>query len=241
MMRYISLFLILMLSCGMNCFSQSISGKIDGFDYVDLRLPSGTLWATCNVGASSPTECGNYYAWGETEEKSDYDWYNYKWCYGNCYSLTKYCTYSYYGYVDNKTVLDPKDDVAHVKWGGSWRMPTFEEQKELLHECSWEWTELNGVNGYRVTGPNGNSIFLPAAVPNSSAEGRAATTGRVRWSTTKTPARTSCASTTVGSAFTATAASLATVCALFVINERRSSGNKALMVYRQELFLASFF
>lgn len=132
-------------------------------EYVDLGLPSGLKWATCNVGATKPEEYGGYYAWGETEEKSDYSWETYKWCNGSYDSMTKYCTDSDYGRVDNKTVLDSDDDVAYVKWGGSWRMPTFEEQKELFDECSWERTELNGVNGYMVTGPNGNSIFLPAA------------------------------------------------------------------------------
>ena len=77
--------------------------------------------------------------------------------------MTKYCTNSSYGTVDNKTVLDPEDDVAHVKWGGSWRMPTGAEQDELRNNCTWIWTTQNGVNGYKVTGPNGNSIFLPAA------------------------------------------------------------------------------
>ena len=77
--------------------------------------------------------------------------------------MTKYCTDSDYGTVDNKTVLDPEDDVAHVKWGGSWRMPTKKEQDELRNNCDWEWTTLNGVKGYKVIGPNGNSIFLPAA------------------------------------------------------------------------------
>ena len=77
--------------------------------------------------------------------------------------MTKYCTDSSYGTVDNKTTLEPGDDVATVKWGGSWRMPTTAEQQELLNNCTWTWTTLNGVNGYRVTGPNGNSIFLPAA------------------------------------------------------------------------------
>ncbi len=136
---------------------------INGHECVDLGLRSGLKWATCNVGAKKPEEYGGYYAWGETEEKSNYDWDTYKWCNGSSDSMTKYCTDSDDGRVDNKTVLDPDDDVAHVKWGGSWRMPTLEEQKELLNECTWEWTELNGVNGYRVTGPNCNSIFLPAA------------------------------------------------------------------------------
>ena len=134
-----------------------------GYEYVDLGLPSGIKWATCNVGANSPEEYGGYYAWGETEEKEDYGWETYKWCNGNENTMTKYCTDSRYGTVDNKTVLDPEDDVAHVKWGGDWRMPTAEEQEELIKNCTWEWTALNGVNGYRVTGPNGNSIFLPVA------------------------------------------------------------------------------
>ena len=135
----------------------------NGHAYVDLGLPSGIKWATCNVGANSPEEYGGYYAWGETEEKSNYEWSTYKWCNGSQNTMTKYCTNSDNGTVDNKTVLDPEDDVAHVKWGGSWRMPTRAEQDELLDRCSWTWTTHNGVNGYRVTGPNGNSIFLPAA------------------------------------------------------------------------------
>ena len=139
------------------------SGNLNGHDYVDLGLPSGLLWATCNVGASSPEEYGGYYAWGETEEKDDYSWSTYKWCNGTKDSMTKYCTSDSYGTVDNKTVLELEDDVAHVKWGGNWRMPTKAEQDELRNNCTWTWTTLNGVNGCEVTGPNGNSIFLPAA------------------------------------------------------------------------------
>ena len=77
--------------------------------------------------------------------------------------MTKYCADSDWGRVDNKTILDPEDDVAHVKWGGTWRMPTMAEQDELRNNCTWTWTTQNGVEGYKVTGPNGNSIFLPAA------------------------------------------------------------------------------
>ena len=139
------------------------SGFIDGHEYVDLGLPSGLKWATCNVGASKPEEYGGYYAWGETKEKENYSWETYELCNGSSFSMTKYCTDSDYGKVDIKKVLDPEDDVAHVKWGGSWRMPTNEEQKELLDYCSWKKTTLNGIKGYRVTGPNGNIIFLPAA------------------------------------------------------------------------------
>ena len=128
---------------------------------VDLGL--SVKWASWNVGATAPEEYGGYYAWGETEEKTEYSWSTYKWCNGSEYSLTKYCTDNYYGTIDNKSTLEPEDDVAHVKWGDSWRMPTFDEIMELLDECSWQWTAVNGVNGQKVTGPNGNSIFLPAA------------------------------------------------------------------------------
>ena len=140
-----------------------ITGEINGYGYVNLGLPSGIKWAVCNVGAEYPWEYGGYYAWGETEEKSSYSWSTYKWCNGSETSMTKYCTNSSYGTVDNKTILDPEDDVAHVKWGGTWRMPTLAEFNELRDNCTWQWTTMNGVNGYKVTGPNGNSIFLPAA------------------------------------------------------------------------------
>ncbi|MDO4190751.1 MAG: hypothetical protein Q4D14_03565 [Bacteroidales bacterium] len=127
---------------------------------VDLGL--SVKWATCNVGASSPEDYGDYFAWGETSTKSTYDWESYKYCNGKPY-MTKYCTDSNYGTVDNRKKLEPSDDVAHVKWGGDWRMPTAEECEELKDKCKWEWKQRNGVNGYKVTGPNGNSIFLPAA------------------------------------------------------------------------------
>ena len=131
------------------------------YEAVDLGL--SVKWATCNVGATKPEEYGGYYAWGETEEKDDYSWSTYKWSSGSYDTIAKYCTDDIYGTADNKTVLDPEDDVAHVKWGGGWRMPTAEEHKELHKNCSWEWTTQNGVNGYKVIGSNGNCIFLPAA------------------------------------------------------------------------------
>lgn len=138
------------------------SKPINGHEYVDLGL--SVKWATCNVGATSPEDYGGYYAWGETEEKDDYSWSTYKWCKGSSDTMTKYCTNSSYGTVDNKTTLEPQDDVAHVKWGGSWRMPTEAEQDELHNNCTWTWTTQNGVKGYKVTSKkNGNSIFLPAA------------------------------------------------------------------------------
>ncbi len=130
---------------------------------IDLGLPSGTKWAPWNVGASKPEESGGYYAWGETEEKKLYGWSTNKWCNGSYNTLTKYCIDSSYGIVDNKTVLDPEDDVAYVKWGGSWKMPTYDQMKELVDNCTSEWATVNGVNGRKFTGPNGNSIFIPAA------------------------------------------------------------------------------
>ena len=128
--------------------------------YVDLGL--SVKWATCNVGATNPEDYGDCYAWGETETKTYYGWSTYR--YGSDWNnLTKYNTHSDYGTVDNKTTLDPEDDVAHVRWGGKWRMPTIDEIKELLDSCTWTWTVKNGVNGYEVKGKNGNTIFLPAA------------------------------------------------------------------------------
>lgn len=135
-------------------------------EWVDLGLPSGTLWATCNVGANAPEEYGDYFAWGETVPKDYYYWDTYKWCNGSYTTLTKYCTrsdYGYNGFVDNKTELDPEDDAATVNWGPSWRMPTTEQQRELCEKCSSVWTTQNGVNGRLFTGPNGNTLFLPAA------------------------------------------------------------------------------
>ena len=131
-------------------------------EYVDLGL--SVKWATCNVGASKPEEYGDYFAWGETQPKTTYDWRTYKWCNGTCFTQTKYCTDSYYGTVDNKTQLELSDDAARANWGGNWRMPTREERDELLNNCTWKWTTQNGVYGYKVTSKkNGNSIFLPAA------------------------------------------------------------------------------
>ena len=138
----------------------------NGHEYVDLGLPSGIKWATCNVGATTPEEYGDYFAWGETSPKTTYNLSTYKYCNGTHTSMTKYCTKSSYGTVDNKTTLELSDDAAHVNWGGKWRMPTSAEQDELRNtsNCTWTWTTQNGVKGYKVTSvKNGNSIFLPAA------------------------------------------------------------------------------
>jgi len=126
-------------------------------------------WATSNLSTSglcaNPVDYGDYYAWGETEPKTDYSWSTYKWCKGSEKNLTKYNTNSYYGLVDSKTVLYPEDDAAHVILGGSWRMPTDAEWTELRDNCTWKWTSsYNGTKAYGVIvrAPNGNSIFLPA-------------------------------------------------------------------------------
>ena len=140
----------------------SISGGTQEHEYVDLGLPSGTLWATCNIGATTPEEYGDYFAWGETEPKESYDLDNYKWCNGSRTTMTKYCTNSNYGTVDNKSELDPEDDAATVNWGSSWRMPSREQQQELITNCTWQWVTRNGVDGGLATGPNGNTIFFPA-------------------------------------------------------------------------------
>ena len=139
--------------------------NVDPYNYVDLGL--SVKWATCNVGATKPWEYGDYFAWGETEPKSIYDWSTYKWCRGSNDTQTKYCTNSSYGTVDGKTTLEAADDAARANWGGSWRMPTKAELDELVKQCTWTWTSQNGVYGYKVTskksGYTNESIFIPAA------------------------------------------------------------------------------
>jgi hypothetical protein len=150
----------------------------NGHEYVDLGLPSGTKWATMNVGADSPEDYGDYFAWGETTPKSTYNFSSYKWMTSGMSSVegvnkytfadgvTSGVWYNSYGNFigDNKTTLDLSDDAANASWGGSWRMPTNAELEELIDNCTCTWTTQNGVNGYKVTSKtNGNSIFLPAA------------------------------------------------------------------------------
>lgn len=128
---------------------------------VDLGL--SVKWAQCNIGAATPEEFGNYYAWGETDIKEKYIWDTYKHCNGTSTSLTKYCSYESFGHVDSKMQLEQHDDVATATLGDGWRLPTIAEYEELMNKCTWVWTTKNGVNGYKVTGRNGKSIFLPAA------------------------------------------------------------------------------
>ena len=149
-------------------------------DWVDLGLPSGTLWATCNVGANSPEEYGDYFAWGETEPKEFYDLRTYKWMNAgqpistliNKYTFadgeTSACWYDSNGNFigDGQTELEPEDDAATANWGSGWQMPSIDQIKELNNSSytTTEWTHVNGVNGRKITGrSNGNSIFLPAA------------------------------------------------------------------------------
>ena len=150
-----------------DCSKNGYVGIENGYQWVDLGLPSGIKWASCNVGAENPEDYGNYYAWGEVLPKEDYSWETYKYANGASNKLTKYCNNASYGdngFTDNKTTLDPEDDAAQVSWGGSWRMPTDAEWAELIANCTWTWTTQNGINGYQVTGKtNSNSIFLPAA------------------------------------------------------------------------------
>lgn len=141
-------------------------GHANGHAYVDLGLPSGTLWATCNVGANTPEGYGNYYAWGETTTKLTYNWSNYRYCNGSYNTLTKYCSSSSYGnngFTDNLTTLQFSDDAARANWGSDWRIPTRAEWKELENNTTVTWTTQNGVCGRKFTASNGNSLFLPAA------------------------------------------------------------------------------
>ena len=134
--------------------------------YVDLGLPSGTLWATCNVGANAPEEYGDYFAWGETQSKDTYNWSTYQYCNGSNNTFTKYCnnsSYGYNGFTDNLTTLLPEDDAATANWGGNWRMPTQSEWQELIDNTTVTRTYLYGVFGRLFTASNGNSLFLPAA------------------------------------------------------------------------------
>ena len=153
-----------------NTPSSSLTITANGHEWVDLGLPSGTLWATCNVGASKPEDYGNYYAWGETGTKSTYDWDNYKYDKRTSFfhpKLTKYCTKSAEGddgFSDNLTELQSSDDPATANWGSGWRTPTKAQWDELLANTTNQWTTQNGVKGRKFTSKkNGQTLFLPAA------------------------------------------------------------------------------
>ena len=145
-------------SCSVTVNTPCPSGAVD--------LGLSVYWGTTNIGASKPEDYGDYYAWGETEPKESYSWSTYKYGTSSSGPFFKYNTSDSYGTVDNKTVLEPEDDVASVKLGGEWRMPTDAEWTELRTKCTWTWTTNyngTGVKGQIVTATNGNSIFLPAA------------------------------------------------------------------------------
>ncbi len=173
---------VITLFVSLSTFAQY--GVHNGHHYVDLALPSGTKWADYNVGASSPTQFGNYYAWGETNTKSDYNWDTYKYIklptekkqakivpeysdsaeFFSC--VTKYCSESECGkdgFTDFKKELDLADDLAHKLWGGKWRIPSDEQFDELINYTKHRWTRINSVIGMLFIGRNGYSIFLPAA------------------------------------------------------------------------------
>ena len=163
---------------------EDLKGSIGGggttpstMEYVDLGLPSGLKWAKCNLGASKPSESGDFYSWGEIAPKTWFQWETYKWMQAGQSDekhITKYTIadgeteaiwYDSSGAFigDNKTVLVAADDAATANLGSPWRMPTYDEIKELFDNSTWTWTTQDGVNGYQVDGPNGNAIFLPAA------------------------------------------------------------------------------
>ena len=138
------------------------TGYENAHGYVDLGL--SVKWATYNVGANKPEDNGDYFAWGEVKPKANYNWNTYKWCKGSSSTLTKYNNNKDFGIVDYKTTLDKDDDAAAVNWRGKWRMPTYAEINELCENCTWTWTNRNGIKGYKVKSKiNGNSIFFPAA------------------------------------------------------------------------------
>lgn len=141
-----------------NCITDGVH------EWVDLGLTSGTLWATYNVGASTPDGYGYYYAWGEIDKKNSYYWPTYKFSNSDGTSFTKYNTVGSFGRVDNLTELTADDDVALHEWGKEWAIPTASQIKELMDECNWEWTYYDGSMGYLVRSKkNDRYIFLPAA------------------------------------------------------------------------------
>lgn len=205
MKKFILQIMMLLMVCGVGCSAKNklkTKGKniAGGHEYVDLGLPSGTKWATCNVGATKPEEYGAYFAWGETKSKDVYDETTYKYITfnkknqvvleteksdqlgWNMYFCRKYCINEDDGIVDSLSTLLPEDDAATVNWGSEWRMPTFEELSELWRYCERSLTEQNGVFGAKFTGKNGNSIFLPAAGSRKGSEHWRAAFGGLYWS-----------------------------------------------------------
>lgn len=124
--------------------SRLAANEHNGHKFVDLGL--SVKWADCNIGAKSVSEAGDYFAWGEVKPKGNYSEQN---------SATR-------GIILNTDNGMKDKDAANINWGGNWRLPTPDDMKELFTHCEWTWTELDGINGYKIIGPNGNTIFLPA-------------------------------------------------------------------------------
>lgn len=175
--------------CSAGCKKTDIpdNGTYNGHEFVSLGLSSGTLWATCNVGADNPEDYGDYFAWGETQPKATYTESNYFYSQGGYNQLTKYCSQSDFGFdgfTDDLTTLQSDDDAATANWGEGWRTPTYKEWVELLTKCTHTWTTRNEVKGCLFTGRNGNSIFLPAASSRMDDEFRLVGDDGSYWSST---------------------------------------------------------
>lgn len=130
---------------------------------IDLGLDDGTLWACCNLGAFSPEESGDYFAWGETIPKNFYSWDTYQWSEGSAYSITKYNYNTSYGTIDDRFELDLEDDAAYINWGSNWHVPSIDQIRFLVSGTTHERATVDGVNGFILKGKNGNTIFLPDA------------------------------------------------------------------------------
>lgn len=171
LLAYVAVLSVGAISCSKENNDSGNAGNMGGDavpdGWVDLGLPSGLLWAKCNIGATTPEDYGNYYSWGETTTKDLFTWSTYRYCTvdsdGNLQTLTKYNTNSYYGSVDNLITLQAMDDAATAALGNGARTPTAEEWRELINNTTVEWITMNGINGRMFTGTNGNTIFLPAA------------------------------------------------------------------------------
>lgn len=164
-MKRTALFLLSFMLCAIAAGAQNDSQN-NNAEAVDLGLPSGTLWASCNIGATNPEEFGDYYSWGETEPKASYkleEYRHFKPGQENVMAIRR-------AFADlGKDIAGTQYDVAHVKWGEEWQMPSLGQFQELEQNCVWEWTSMNEVAGYKVTSKtNGNSIFLPAAGSKAS-------------------------------------------------------------------------
>lgn len=168
MNRFTKAIAALMLTTAVVFAAKSMNAQTyKGHDYVDLGLPSGTLWATCNVGATTPEGYDDYFAWGETQPKTNYNWSTYKYANGAGDKLTKYCSKSEEGnngFTDKLTTLQAGDDPATANWGSGWQTPSKEQWEELKANTTREWTTRNGVAGLEFTSKKkGKTIFLPAA------------------------------------------------------------------------------